>query len=664
MIGAMHHPLRGRILLALFILLSTFALLSKAVAFPDWTDCPATCRCKWTSGKKSALCYNASLTSLPANLDPDMQVLDLSGNKIPALQSEIFKRSGLVNLQRVFLRNAGIYKIHADSFRDMRILVEIDLSDNHVEMLEPDTFLGNERLRILILSGNPLGKLRSHQFPILQHLRNLELQRCSLSEIHGEAFVHLTGLESLRLDHNELEYLDVSVISSLPRLKTLTLDGNQWSCDCRLRDFRIWLIPSRPSKLYSVPQVCSSPMRLEGRKWEDVKPVEFACEPEVFVLASSIQEETNGNLSLACLATGDPEPEVWWQLNGGPVNATKLNEQTYSGTYVAYATSDVDMAYNERVPSSSRLTDRWNNLTVYNASDGDAGEYSCFAKNIAGLARDTVSVAIPRVYTAPTLSQSDNWLLWVSLAGGGAAALCASISAVLLALCVCGGTRRQRAREKVKLQGSTSFGDQEKKLLDLSVTTTTPGNSNDRGSGHGSIVEACSTGDLELAERGSICDPMSAATVTVERLRPEVSSGSVTAMRAVPCAAMFPPPPPEFTSGVLPAGIFGNIFISVSMPQDSSDRCYPDLLDIPVHGTSGVVNKTTSALPAASSVSSFATLPRRALRSSDLCSPYDNMGPRVTANGSSAFSLTDADLRLSPPPPPRIIQPPHEFVSL
>ncbi|XP_043801469.1 leucine-rich repeat-containing protein 24-like [Apis laboriosa] len=664
MIGTRHHPLRGRILLALFFLLGTLALLSKAAAFPDWTDCPAVCRCKWTSGKKSALCPDAGLTSLPASLDPDMQVLDLSGNKIPGLQSEIFKRSGLLNLQRVFLRNAGIYKIHPDSFRDMRILVEIDLSDNHVEMLEPDTFLGNERLRILILSGNPLTRLRSHQFPLLQHLRNLELQRCSLSEIHGEAFVYLTGLESLRLDQNVLEYLDVSVISNLPRLKTLTLDGNRWSCDCRLRDFRTWLIPNGPSKLYSVPQACSSPMRLEGRKWEDVKPVEFACEPEVFVLASSIQEETNGNLSLACLATGDPEPEVWWQLNGGPVNASKLTEQIYSGTYVAYATSDVDAAasYNERSsPSSGRLVDRWNNLTVYNASDGDAGEYSCFAKNIAGLARDTVSVAIPRVYTAPTLSQSDNWLLWVSLAGGGAAALCASISAVLLALCVCGGTRRQSAREKVKLQSSTSFGDQEKKLLDLSVTTTTtPGNSNDRGSGHGSIVEACSTGDLELAERGSICDPMSAATVTVERLHPEMSGGPVNAMRTVPC--VFPPPPPEFTSGVLPPGIFGNIFISVAVPQDASDRCYPDLLDIPVHATGGVVNKT--ALPPATSVSSFATLPRRALRSSDLCSPYDNMGPRVTANGSSAFSLTDVDLRLSPPPPPRIIQPPHEFVSL
>ncbi|KZC08055.1 PREDICTED: leucine-rich repeat-containing protein 24-like [Dufourea novaeangliae] len=658
MIGTKQHPLRGHLLLAILFLLGTFALLSRAAAFPDWTDCPAVCRCKWTSGKKSALCPDAGLTSLPASLDPDMQVLDLSGNKIPALQSEIFKRSGLLNLQRVFLRNAGIHQIHADSFRDMRILVEIDLSDNHVKILEPGTFLGNERLRILILSGNPLGSLTSHQFPLLQHLRTLELQRCSLSEIHGEAFVHLTGLESLRLDRNELEYIEAPVISSLPRLKTLTMDGNRWSCDCRLRDFRSWLISDVPNKLYSVPQVCTGPARLKDRKWEDVKPVEFACEPEVFVLASSIQEEVNGNLSLACLATGDPEPEVWWQLNGGPVNATKLTDQTYTGTYVAYATPDVSMAYNER-STTGKLTDRWSNLTVYNASDGDAGEYACFAKNIAGLARDAVSVAIPRVYTAPTLSQSDNWLLWVSLAGGGAAALCASISAVLLALCVCGGTRRQSAREKVKLQGSTSFGDQEKKLLDLSVTTTTPGNSNEQGSGHGSLAEAYGSGDLELAERGSICDPMSAATVTVERLRPEVTTGSVNAIRSVQCSTMFPPPPPEFTSGVLPAGIFGNIFISVSVPQDSSERCYPDLLDIPVHG--GVVNKSSAA---SSSVSSFATLPRRALRSTDLCSPYDNMGPRVTANGSSAFSLTDVDLRLSPPPPPRIIQPPHEFVSL
>lgn len=658
------YPHRGRILFALLVFNGTCILLSNAAAFPDWTDCPAVCSCKWTSGKKSAFCPDAGLTSLPASLDPDMQVLDLSGNKIPALQSEIFKRAGLVNLQKVFLRNAGIHEINADAFRDMRILVEVDLSDNHVVTLEPDTFLGNERLRVLTLSGNPLATLKSHQFPVLQHLRNLELQRCALSEIHGLAFASLSGLESLKLDGNQLTYLEPMTISTLTSLKTLTLDANKWSCDCRLKNFRTWLIPETPRKLYSVSQICVEPLRLKGRRWEDVKPSEFACSPQVKLYASTIQEEVNGNLSLACLVAGDPAPELWWQLNGSPLNLTRP-EQTYpSGSLVMTFTASPDIT---GYRLDNKIPERWSNITIYNASDIDAGEYVCHAKNIAGNAKDTVNIVVPRVFTAPTLSQTDNWLLWVILAGGGAAALCGFGVAILSMLYLCGSSRRRSRHEKVKLQGSTSFGDQEKKLLDLSVTTTTTtttgtsGNNNERTSGHGSLADTCSPGDMELTERGSICD---ATTVTVERLRPEC--GIVSALRNVPCtAAGFPPPPPEFTGGVLPSGIFGNIFISVAMPNDA-ERCYPDLLDIPVHAPTIVTEKynMTNPIPASSMISSFATLPRRTLRSNDLMgSQYDNMGPRVTATGSSTFSLTD-DLRLSPPPPPRVLKPPIEFVSL
>lgn len=93
------------------------------------------------------------------------------------------------------------------------------------------------------------------------------------------------------------------------------------------------------------------------------------------------------------------------------------------------------------------------------------------------------------------------------------------------------------------------------------------------------------------------------------------------------------------------------------------ERCYPDLLDIGF---------------------SYATLPRRgAAGKQELGSPYDNMGPRVTATGST-LSLEQpgpqqhaARLKLCEPPllangslggivgmVQPLIQPPPEFVSL
>ncbi|CAB0041880.1 unnamed protein product [Trichogramma brassicae] len=372
LLRARHRQPPQQLVVVRLLLVSLLALLSPlwldrppaVEAFPDWTDCPSVCHCKWTSGKKSALCPDAGLTSLPANLDPDMQVIDLTGNRISRLPADTFKSAALVNLQKVFLRNAGLRSVDPRAFDDMRILVEIDLADNYVTSLEPHTFAGNERLKILVLSGNPLKRLKSHQFPLLQHLRTLELQRCRLQEVHPLAFQRLPALETLssgssafalytfarhaisttqrkreregkehgveeeggktpaRLDSNELTSLEPATISGLRRLKTLSLDNNAWSCDCHLRDFCLLLTYGSSSRLYSQSLHCSQPARLQDRRWEDLRAHEFACEPTVLLPTTIIQQEINGNVSLSCLTTGDPEPEVWWQLNGSPVNGT------------------------------------------------------------------------------------------------------------------------------------------------------------------------------------------------------------------------------------------------------------------------------------------------------------------------------------------------------
>ncbi len=50
-----------------------------------------------------------------------------------------------------------------DAFRELKILVELDLSHNNVSDLPAKTFEGNERLQTLDLSHNRISQLRAYQ---------------------------------------------------------------------------------------------------------------------------------------------------------------------------------------------------------------------------------------------------------------------------------------------------------------------------------------------------------------------------------------------------------------------------------------------------------------------------------------------------------------------
>ncbi|KAJ9595809.1 hypothetical protein L9F63_013004 [Diploptera punctata] len=560
-----------------------FIILSIVTGSPDWTDCPASCHCKWTSGKKTAQCQEAGFTAIPNTLNSDMQVLDLSGNDIPYLTKDAFRSVGLINLQRIFMRGTGIREIHKDAFRDLKILVEVDLSDNAVSSIHPDTFTGNDRLRVLYLNGNPITELRDRQFPTLPHLRTLEMKDCQLKRIHNEAFVHLSMLESLNLKGNQLRHLPLGAGSG----------GNS-----------------------SYPE-------------------------QVFI----IEEEES---------------------------------------------------YREK----------WTNLSVYNVTEQDAGEYSCVARNTRGVASRNVSLLLPLVVTATTLSKAESWLLWAGIVAGGVATLFSALLTIVCSCCMCGRKRRRRKhhRRKAKLKGSVSFTEQEKKLLDVSITTT------ERPSGGGSCEGLGSQPEMELLEQSQsipleLCEPPVHITIESHTSEQAPVSGVIPMGGAYPGALAVFPPPPEFSTSLLPAGAFGNIFISVSVSQEpnADGQRYPDLLDIPHRSKAPTTSVSVATGPdapycpieipssstssAAGSVASYATLPRRHIRSAKDIAPmaidpllraggpqYDNMGPRVTAGGSSTLSLPDTDLSMErpgfvedipPPPLPPLCTPlPSEYVAL
>lgn len=684
----------GRLLGAAILASTVFSCVA-----PDWTDCPTACRCKWTSGKKTALCRDAGLTSLP-NLSQDMQVLDVGGNSIAYLEREVFSGIGLINLQRIYLRGARVKNVHRDAFRHLIILVEVDLADNDIDQIEAGTFSGNDRLRVLVLSGNPINRLVAEQFPSLQHLRTIELERCRLEFVHRDAFVHLPALESLDLRHNRLARLSEHVFMSNGKLNTLALDGNPWRCDCQLRGFRNWFLAGRLRS--SIPLSCTEPDRLHGTEWANVPSEEFACSPTVTLSDTSggsaglVRAEVGGNVTFGCNVRGDPEPEVTWLYNGRPIgsgNGTDLPPPLLV------------------IETEEGLLEKWTNISVYNVTESDAGEYSCVARNSQGSVIRNVTLLLPDVVTATTRLGADTegtitkWAVWLGVACGGIAALVALTGGAIAACCAMarGSRRNTRSRHRRKhelaandhLKGSASFSDQEKKLLDVSITTST-----DRERDVASSCELLHA-DLELMEQRS-GNQEPPVHITIEshhqglvqnRVLPIVDQQS-----SLP-VAVFPPPPPEFSTSVLPAGAFGNIFISVSVgssngPGSGSDTTaidvsrYPDLLDIRRDHQHHHYRSSGGNLPGGGMV----TLPRRGhvrVPPGVQNTPpvpsghYDNMGPRVTAGGSSTLSLPDAvtpngsgvantaptlveEAEEIPPPPPPPSCTPHtgEYVSL
>lgn len=145
-------------LLLILTLLVGQALCKSSSEYHQGHTCVNTpaCICKWSGGKRVADCSNSQLTKVPDTLDPETQSLILDGNPLLTLEKDVFKSAGLLNIQRLSVSKCHLVDVHEDAFRDLKILVELNLSSNNLTKLRPKTFGGNNNLQTIQLTNNPL----------------------------------------------------------------------------------------------------------------------------------------------------------------------------------------------------------------------------------------------------------------------------------------------------------------------------------------------------------------------------------------------------------------------------------------------------------------------------------------------------------------------------
>ncbi|XP_020716866.1 uncharacterized protein LOC101453839 [Ceratitis capitata] len=426
----------------------------------DWLmDC-GDCLCKWQSGKKTADCKNLTLNAVPENLSNEVQVLDLSFNRVAILEQNAFLNADLHNLHKLFMRNASLQQIDPRTFTQLEILIEVDLSNNLLRNLQANVFARLIKVRAIVLNGNLLESLSDGVFQNLKYLHKVELKYNRLTRIGQQSFNNVPLLSQIYLDGNRLNFLRKESFESLKRLTALSLDSNPWNCTCELQIFRDFVLKRN---LYTPPTACYYPVHLRGMLWVEDQPEAFACKPRIIFPARGASVSTSKeNVTLVCRVHASPNTVITWDYNRQQYRASTNNigSSTGSNTVPTNSASGVSCCGNgqaqrlhiqllrdEQTKEKEFGRDVFiSRLTLVAAEKSDEGVYTCVAENAGGKDAVQINLLVQRPSPRELLLQG-NVVVAASLMALGLIGV-----SVLLALTTCCIYKRFKAMSPTSLR--------------------------------------------------------------------------------------------------------------------------------------------------------------------------------------------------------------------
>jgi len=216
------------------LLLYNIVTLLASVFLASGGDCPTYCKCD-TAGTSGILAKCRTFDNTQ-QFGLDIAYLDLSN--IPEssglqLTDRIFAKAGLKRVSSITVANSTLKVIDVNAFHGLHYLNQLNLSGNHLGLLEPDMFADNTHLERLSLSKNPLQYMQVEASPYKEYflnipsLQELDLSECGLSHLLPTMFSKLTTVTYINLASNNLTDLPKETFSQLLELDYLDLSSNK-----------------------------------------------------------------------------------------------------------------------------------------------------------------------------------------------------------------------------------------------------------------------------------------------------------------------------------------------------------------------------------------------------------------------------------------------------
>lgn len=203
-------------------------------------DIPSkTCRYNRVYAMLQVRCVNLSLGQVPANLKTDIQILDLSVNRIRELTNSSL--AAYTNLAFIYLNDNFIRSIDEDAFSSLHYLEVLDLQQNGCDNL-PRGLFQLPYLRKMYLGSNDLQDNVFTHMEVTSPLNFLQISHNKLKRIPQLGL--MPAMTELNVSHNAIESVTPEDLAPFCFLKKLDLSGNNIKFNataCQCQTLHHWL---------------------------------------------------------------------------------------------------------------------------------------------------------------------------------------------------------------------------------------------------------------------------------------------------------------------------------------------------------------------------------------------------------------------------------------